>query len=136
MDQVGALEVGPGPIVAERSHARGDQLREAGIQGSPVQAQRRVQRTAGRVEQDVRASKQAQQRVRDADAEVAAAQELAEEATREGRDAARAEAEQLLATARTQAEKILSEARAEAEDARTAEPEPEREAQRVGADAD
>ena len=60
MDQVGALEVLPRPVVAERRHPRGDQRREARVERRAVEPQRLVERAAARVEQDVGAAEQAQ----------------------------------------------------------------------------
>ena len=61
MDQVGALEVGPRPVIAERRHPRGHQRREACVERGAIEAQRLVERAAARVEQDVGAAEQAQQ---------------------------------------------------------------------------
>ena len=63
VDQVGGLEVRPRPVVAERRHAGSDQLRKPGVQRSPIQPERGVQRAAGRIQQDIGAFQQSQQRL-------------------------------------------------------------------------
>ena len=64
MDQVGALEVRPWPVIAERRHPGGDQFGKARVQRGAVETERGVQRAAGGIEQDVGAFQQAQQLVR------------------------------------------------------------------------
>ena len=61
MDEVGALEVGPRPVIAERRHPRGHQRREARVERGAIEPQHLVERAAARVEQDVGAAEQAQQ---------------------------------------------------------------------------
>ena len=60
MDQVGALEILPRPVVAERRHARRHQRRKARAQRGAIQPQRLVQRAAARIQQHVRAFQQTQ----------------------------------------------------------------------------
>ncbi len=60
MNQVRCLEIGPGPVVAKRCHARRHQLREACIERGAVEAERGIERAAARVEQDVGAAEQPQ----------------------------------------------------------------------------
>ena len=60
VDQVGALEILPRPIVAERRHARRHQRRKARAQRGAIQSQCLVQRAAARIQQHVRAFQQAQ----------------------------------------------------------------------------
>ena len=60
MDQIGALEILPRPVIAERRHARGHQRREARVQRGAIQPQRRVQRAAACVQQHVGAFQQTQ----------------------------------------------------------------------------
>ena len=60
VDQIGALEILPRPVIAERRHARGHQRRETCVQRGAVQSQRLVQRAATCVEQHVGAFQQAQ----------------------------------------------------------------------------
>ena len=61
MDQVGALQVLPRPVIAKRGHPRGHQRRETRVERGAIQAQGFVERAATRIEQDVGAAEQAQQ---------------------------------------------------------------------------
>ena len=61
MDQVRPLELRPGPVIAERRHARRDKLRKARIQRGVVQPEHLIERAAARVEQHVGAAEQPQQ---------------------------------------------------------------------------
>ncbi len=60
VDEVRALEVLPRPVIAERRHARGDELREARVERHVVEPQHLVERAAARVQQDVGAAEQAE----------------------------------------------------------------------------
>ena len=61
MNEVGALEVGPRTVIAERRHPRGHQRRKPRIECGAIEAQDLVQRAAAGIEQDVGAAEQAQQ---------------------------------------------------------------------------
>ena len=50
VDQVGAFEVHPRPVIPERRHPCGHQLREADVEGGAIETQRLVQRAAAGVE--------------------------------------------------------------------------------------
>ncbi len=60
MDQVAALEVLPRSVIAERSHPRGHQHREPGVQRGAIETQSLIERTAARIEQDVGTAEQPQ----------------------------------------------------------------------------
>ncbi len=60
MNEVGALEVLPRPVIAKRRHPRGDELRKTRVERRVVEPQHLVERAAARVEQDVGAAEQAE----------------------------------------------------------------------------
>jgi hypothetical protein len=60
MNEIGALELGPRAVVAERRHARRNQRRKARVEGGAVEAERRVQPAAAGIEQYVGALQQPQ----------------------------------------------------------------------------
>ena len=61
MDQIGAVEILPRPVVAERRHPRDDQFGKALFQRRAIQTQRGIQRAATGIQQHVGAFQQAQQ---------------------------------------------------------------------------
>src|SRR5205823_14066064 len=58
---VGALELGPRPVIAERGHPRRYQRREARIERGAIEVQRLAECTTARIEQDIGTAEQTQQ---------------------------------------------------------------------------
>jgi len=58
VDEVGALEVLPRPVIAKRRNPRGDELRKARVQRRMVERQHLIERAAGCVEENIGAAEQ------------------------------------------------------------------------------
>ena len=61
MDEVGALEVFPRPVISERGHPCRDERGKTRVERGAIQPQGFVERAAARVEQDVGPVEQASQ---------------------------------------------------------------------------
>ncbi len=61
MNEVRALEIGPRPVIAERRHPCAHQRRKPRAERGSVEPQRRVERAAAGIEQNIGAADEAQQ---------------------------------------------------------------------------